>query len=276
MFLRTIGFTTTSFGNFRKTDQQLGWPGDSQRESGQIRANRFTESPIFITCKRFVRIASNVRFAIFSPPKRDSQNRGSVREPWNDSRNQAIYLRESANRLARIGPSKINSSVPGLSCDFLKILCFLLPTRAWATKAQKQLFDPTQSGTISAQCSCWVVLLSPELWKSCPPQRPPNAWELNLTQKKPRKKVLGILGKQFNVCATFHRKPTFEVSFELLSQNPQNLLSGFGWDLPLRQNYYMINSSQFYNVNIHYIIGQNNSNIIISSDVWTVCFVRTQ
>ena len=56
--------------------------GDS-RES--IRANRFAgmKSPIlkFITCERFARIASNLRFAMFSPPKRDSQKKGSVREP---------------------------------------------------------------------------------------------------------------------------------------------------------------------------------------------------
>ena len=42
---------------------------------------------------------------MFSPPKRDSQWRGSVREPWNDSRESGDF-RESANRFARIGPSK--------------------------------------------------------------------------------------------------------------------------------------------------------------------------
>ena len=69
-----------------------------------------------ITCERFARIASNLRFAIFypPPPKRDSQKRGSVREPQNDSR-ESGDSRESANRFARIGPSKvlywINSSL---------------------------------------------------------------------------------------------------------------------------------------------------------------------
>ena len=36
---------------------------------------------IFITCKRFARIASSLRLAILNPPKRDSQKRGLVREP---------------------------------------------------------------------------------------------------------------------------------------------------------------------------------------------------
>ena len=48
-----------------------------------------------IMLERFARIASNLRFAIFGVPKRDSRNfqkGGSVRE--------------SVNRFARIGPSK--------------------------------------------------------------------------------------------------------------------------------------------------------------------------
>ena len=57
-------------------------------------------------CERFARIASNLLFAIFSPPKRNSQKKGSVREPrWNDSRESGDSC-ESANRLVRIGPSK--------------------------------------------------------------------------------------------------------------------------------------------------------------------------
>ena len=36
-------------------------------------------SDIFIRCERFAQIASNLRFAILSPPKRDSKKRGSVR-----------------------------------------------------------------------------------------------------------------------------------------------------------------------------------------------------
>ena len=50
----------------------------AMRES--IRANRFRKKkkkkPIFITCERFARIASNLRFAGFGPPKRDSQKQG--------------------------------------------------------------------------------------------------------------------------------------------------------------------------------------------------------
>ena len=47
---------------------------------------------------------SNLRLASFSAPKRDSQKR--VREPCNDSR-ESGDPRESANRFARIGPSKV-------------------------------------------------------------------------------------------------------------------------------------------------------------------------
>ena len=51
---------------------------------------------IFITHERFARIASNQRFAILSALQCDSRKRGSI---WGDSR-------ESANRCARIRPSK--------------------------------------------------------------------------------------------------------------------------------------------------------------------------
>ena len=59
--------------------------------TGAIRANRFAridlqKKNIFITCKRFARIGSNLRFAVFSAPKRDSQKWGSVGEPSGDSR----------------------------------------------------------------------------------------------------------------------------------------------------------------------------------------------
>ena len=75
-------------------------PGDSQHESiGR-------KTPIVITFDRFAQIASNMPFAIcFSPPKRDSQKRGSAREPLDDSR-ESSDARESANRFVRIGPSK--------------------------------------------------------------------------------------------------------------------------------------------------------------------------
>ena len=84
----------------------LRWPGDLQCESiGR-------KTPIFIVFERFARIASNLRFAILSAPKRD-WHRGSVHE--------------SANRFARIGPSKVRElqnttpergSTPGeLGCE---------------------------------------------------------------------------------------------------------------------------------------------------------------
>ena len=43
--------------------------------------SRFAAKPIFITFEQFARIASNLRFAIFKAPKRDSQKGGSDREP---------------------------------------------------------------------------------------------------------------------------------------------------------------------------------------------------
>ena len=49
----------------------LRWPVDSQRESGRFARIDSQEKPlIFITCERFAQIASNLRFAIFSRPKR--------------------------------------------------------------------------------------------------------------------------------------------------------------------------------------------------------------
>ena len=94
--------------------QWLRWPGASQRESGRFaridsREWIRSKTPIFITCERFARIASNLRFAIFSPLKRDSLKRGSIREPWNDSR-ESDDSRESANRFARIGPYKYSGA----------------------------------------------------------------------------------------------------------------------------------------------------------------------
>ena len=68
-------------------------------------ARRFAEKPILW-------IASNLRFAIFRPPERDSK-KGLVREPPGDSQ-ESGDSRESANRFARIGPSKF-SGAPGIS-----------------------------------------------------------------------------------------------------------------------------------------------------------------
>ena len=50
------------------------------------------KNPIFMTCERFARIASILRFAMFSPSKRDLQRRGEVQfgNPETIRENQAI------------------------------------------------------------------------------------------------------------------------------------------------------------------------------------------
>ena len=58
---------------------------------GDSRESIRRKTPIFITCERFARIASNLRVAIFNPLKRDSQKRGSVRGPSNDLRESGIH-----------------------------------------------------------------------------------------------------------------------------------------------------------------------------------------
>ena len=67
------------------------WPGDS-RESIRRKTS-------IITSERFARIASNLRFEIFTPLKRDSQKKGFSSGALPDSR-------KSANRFGRIRPSK--------------------------------------------------------------------------------------------------------------------------------------------------------------------------
>ena len=60
----------------------------------------------------------------FSPPKRDSQKRG-IRESSGDSR-ESPDSRESANRLGRIGPSKLSVScktLPQPETSMLYVLC---------------------------------------------------------------------------------------------------------------------------------------------------------
>ena len=95
-----------------------------------IRVNRFAridsqKTPIFITCERFARILSNLGFASFSPTKRDSQKKGvqfGNRSPETIRENQAIRAnlridsRESANRFARISPSKRRSNARVTLC----------------------------------------------------------------------------------------------------------------------------------------------------------------
>ena len=60
----------------------LRWPDNWQREARiDSRESIRRKSPFFITCGRFTRIASSLRFAIFSPAKCDSQER--VGCAWN-------------------------------------------------------------------------------------------------------------------------------------------------------------------------------------------------
>ena len=68
----------------------------------------------FITFERFARIASNLRFAIFSAPKPDAQKRGSVQEPSGDPRESGdswVFLEwghQNQDRTAHVGPSRGN------------------------------------------------------------------------------------------------------------------------------------------------------------------------
>ena len=62
---------------------KLRWPGDSQRESVRFarikpynRYARIKPYLIFITCERFARIASSLRFATFSPHEAQFVNKG--------------------------------------------------------------------------------------------------------------------------------------------------------------------------------------------------------
>ena len=72
----------------------LRWPGDSQRESGRFArsdSQKHKKKTHFIACERFARIASkNLRFATFSPPKRDSQKGVQFESPETIRENQAI------------------------------------------------------------------------------------------------------------------------------------------------------------------------------------------
>ena len=77
------------------------------------------------------RMASNLRFAIFSPPKRDSQKRGSVREPCNDLResgesirtNRAIYLRARLKRLLALARTTNTYKFIQRTCTTAKQKC---------------------------------------------------------------------------------------------------------------------------------------------------------
>ena len=78
--------------------RQLRWPGDSQRESPRFTRNSIDsresirrKTSIFIMCERFSRIASNLRFAIFSPPGSAIRTKGvQFVNPKTIRENQAI------------------------------------------------------------------------------------------------------------------------------------------------------------------------------------------
>ena len=69
----------------------------SRRESAHpyidLRESIRREAPKFMASERFAWIASKLQFAIFNPPKCDSQTRGSVREPRNDSREPGLSFK---------------------------------------------------------------------------------------------------------------------------------------------------------------------------------------
>ena len=76
---------------------------DSYCESGPRESIR-RKTPSFIACERFARLASNLRFAIFSPVKRNSQkmgvrfgNRETIRENQAIRANLRIDSRESGH-----------------------------------------------------------------------------------------------------------------------------------------------------------------------------------
>ena len=81
----------------------------SQRESGRFARVGSRElirriNPVFITFEQFARIASNLRFANFSPLKGDAQ-RGLGSGALNNSHKSGDSC-ESPHRFAEIGPSK--------------------------------------------------------------------------------------------------------------------------------------------------------------------------
>ena len=111
--------------------------GDSRRESPRFARIDSHQSirrtnPILIRRKRFARIASNLRFAVF-PPRSAIRKEGPFGNPEssNDSQ-ESGDSRESANRFARIRPSRVSHfklplgscrgtcGVPQLHCHLLR------------------------------------------------------------------------------------------------------------------------------------------------------------
>ena len=97
---------------------ELRWPGDSQRESGRLariesRESIHRKTSIFITCEAVSDSRESPQTCdsqFLAPQSAIHRKRGSVREPWNDSR-ESSDPRESANRFARIGPSKCSKTM---------------------------------------------------------------------------------------------------------------------------------------------------------------------
>ena len=66
-------------------------------------------TPVFITCKRFARIASNLRFANSWPPTaRFAKKKGFS---WTGTLTRFARIRRFARIFARIGPSKLNKNL---------------------------------------------------------------------------------------------------------------------------------------------------------------------
>ena len=88
------------------------------------------KTPIFITCERFARIASNLRFALFSPPKRNSQKEVQFGNPGTIRENQAIRanLRIDSGESGHLRSKSSTTKSPKMSQNpFLPLLGTILP-----------------------------------------------------------------------------------------------------------------------------------------------------
>ena len=112
-----------------RDNPNLDGPAIRNANQGDSRESIRRKNPISITWERFARIASNLRFAIFSPPPPEARfaKKGFSSGPWNDSR-ESSDAHESANRFARIGPSKN-------------------PNNIWNKKQHKQIHHATIAST---------------------------------------------------------------------------------------------------------------------------------
>ena len=81
----------TAIRNLSRGDSREAIPNQFARSDSQ-------KHPYFMTFERFVRITVDLRFADFDPLKRDSQKKNDSHESGDS--------RKSANRFARLGPSK--------------------------------------------------------------------------------------------------------------------------------------------------------------------------